>query len=69
MHLVLRLPDDTRDRELALRAAERGVSVVALSTCYHGRRPRPGLILGYGSTRVTEIPAAVRKLRAVLAGA
>jgi GntR family transcriptional regulator/MocR family aminotransferase len=68
MHLVALLPAGSRDREVAIRAARRGVSVIPLSSCYLGRRKQPGLILGYGSTRVAEIPDAVRKLKAILRG-
>lgn len=68
MHLVLLLPPGSRDRDIAIKAARRGVSVIPLSSCYVGRRKRPGLILGYGSTRVDEIPDAVKKLKALLRG-
>jgi GntR family transcriptional regulator/MocR family aminotransferase len=68
MHLVVPLPPDADDREVALRAARRGISVIPLSSCYAGRRARPGLVLGYGSTHIKDIPDAVRRLRAVLRG-
>jgi GntR family transcriptional regulator / MocR family aminotransferase len=68
MHLVLMLPRGSRDREIALRAARSGLSVVPLSTCYSDPPREPGLVLGYGSTRASEIPDAVRKLRSILAG-
>jgi GntR family transcriptional regulator / MocR family aminotransferase len=67
MHLVVYLPRGARDRAIAERAAERGVSVIPLSTCYVGPRPRPGLVLGYGASRVDEIPDAVRRLATALA--
>jgi len=65
MHLVLLLPRGARDRALAERAARAGISVIPLSSCYAGR-PRPGLVLGYGATRLHEIPEAVRRLKALL---
>ena len=72
MHLVMMLPPGTRDQDIAIRAAQRGISVIPLSSCYrapHPRpRPRPGLVLGYGATRTTEIPDAVRRLKASLRG-
>jgi GntR family transcriptional regulator/MocR family aminotransferase len=68
MHLILRLPPGTRDRELAVRAARHGISVIPLSSCYAGPCPRPGLILGYGTTQVGEIAEAVRRLKALLRG-
>jgi GntR family transcriptional regulator/MocR family aminotransferase len=68
MHLAVMLPPGTRDLDIALRAARRGISVIPLSTCYTGRRSKPGLVLGYGSTRLGEISDAVRRLKAVLQG-
>jgi GntR family transcriptional regulator/MocR family aminotransferase len=66
MHLVVTLPQDADDREIAMRALRRGLSVVPLSSCYFGRHRRRGLLLGYGTTRVAEIPDAVRRLKASL---
>jgi GntR family transcriptional regulator/MocR family aminotransferase len=68
MHLVVMLSPDVRDRDVAARAARRGISVIPLSSCYGGRRARYGLMLGYGSTRLAEIPDAVRRLKAALLG-
>jgi GntR family transcriptional regulator/MocR family aminotransferase len=65
-HLVVLLPPGVRDREVATRAARAGVSVVPLSTCYAGKRSRPGLVLGFGSTRPGEMREALRKLRPLL---
>jgi GntR family transcriptional regulator/MocR family aminotransferase len=62
MHVVVELP---RDREVARRAAERGLWVVPLSSCYAGRPARSGLLLGYGSTPATTIAEAVRRLVAL----
>jgi len=69
MHVVVLLPRAARDREIAARAGRRGLSIVPLSSCYAvpGRHVRPGLVLGYGTTRVTEIADAVRRLKASLA--
>jgi GntR family transcriptional regulator/MocR family aminotransferase len=60
------LPPGTPDRDIAERAARRGISVIPLSSCYAGPHPRPGLILGYGTVRAAEIPDAVRRLKAIL---
>ena len=68
MHVVLELPRRVRDRDLAVRAAERGLWVAPLSACYVGK-PRNGLLLGYGSSRAADIPDAVRALRALIGGA
>jgi GntR family transcriptional regulator/MocR family aminotransferase len=66
MHLVAMLPPGTRDHDIAVRAARRGISVIPLSCCYGGRRSQPGLVLGYGSTPEDAIPEAVRRLASVL---
>jgi len=66
MHLVLLLPRRIRDREVALRAARRGLSATPLSSCYAGRPTRSGLVLGYGSARLAEIPEATRRLAALI---
>ena len=66
MHLVLLLPAAARDHDIAVRAAQRGISVIPLSSCYRGRQARPGLVLGYGATRATEIGDAVQRLKAIL---
>jgi GntR family transcriptional regulator/MocR family aminotransferase len=68
MHLVVMLAPDAPDRDIAVAAARRGISVIPLSTCYTGRRTDPGLVLGYGTTRVGEIPEAVRRLKGILRG-
>jgi GntR family transcriptional regulator/MocR family aminotransferase len=67
MHLVALLPEGTGDRALALRAVRAGLSVAPLSDCYmEARRARPGMVLGFGSTRPREIAGAVKRLRDVL---
>jgi GntR family transcriptional regulator/MocR family aminotransferase len=66
MHLVILLSRDTRDHDIAVRAAGRGLSVIPLSSCYTGRATERGLVLGYGSTRLGEITDAVRRLKFVL---
>jgi len=68
MHLVVLLPPDARDHDIAMRAAQRGVSAIPLSSCYTGRPQQAGLVLGYASTRKSEIPDAVRRLKAILRG-
>jgi GntR family transcriptional regulator / MocR family aminotransferase len=63
MHLVLLLRSGG-DREIAMRALDRGLSIVPLSSCYATARPRSGLLLGYGTTRIADLPDAVKRLRA-----
>jgi GntR family transcriptional regulator/MocR family aminotransferase len=66
IHLVVMLAPGARDRDIAVRAAQQDLSVIPLSSCYASPRSRPGLVLGYGTTRTAEIAHAVRRLRAVL---
>jgi GntR family transcriptional regulator / MocR family aminotransferase len=65
MHLAVTLPDQSRDTEIAERAARQNLRMWPLSLSYLDRA-RPGLILGFGSASVDEIPVAVRKLRKLL---
>jgi GntR family transcriptional regulator/MocR family aminotransferase len=66
MHLVVLLKAKVNDHAIALSAAAHGISVIPLSSCFNGKPMRPGLILGYGSTRLNEIPEAVRRLKSLL---
>ena len=66
MHLVATLHAD--DREIALRAVARGLSVIPLSSCYAGRARRRGLLLGYGAMRAGEIGERVRELADAIRG-
>lgn len=63
MHLVAALPAGARDRELAVRAAGRGLWTMPLSACYLGPARRPGLVLGYGGVTEREIRDAVKRLQ------
>jgi GntR family transcriptional regulator/MocR family aminotransferase len=66
MHLSLTLPSQICDIEIATRGARQNLRIWPLSTSYLGQA-RPGLILGFGSASVDNIPAAVRKIRKLLA--
>ncbi|HEX4441842.1 MAG TPA: PLP-dependent aminotransferase family protein [Thermoanaerobaculia bacterium] len=63
MFLSAVLPDGVPDREIATRAAERGLRVYPLSRCYLTKPARTGFVLGYGGIRRDEIAAGVRQLR------
>jgi GntR family transcriptional regulator/MocR family aminotransferase len=65
MHLCIVL-DGISDRKIAERAALAGLWLVPLSNSYASRPSRQGLILGFGSTPVSEMSNAVRKLRAAI---
>ncbi|HVA64800.1 MAG TPA: PLP-dependent aminotransferase family protein [Terriglobales bacterium] len=63
LHLTATWTRGEPDREVATRAARDGMWLWPLSPSYVGDAPRPGLILGYGSTAAAAIPQAVRQLR------
>jgi GntR family transcriptional regulator/MocR family aminotransferase len=68
MHLTVILSKGSHgDLEIAERAARQNLWLWPLSSSYLGEAPRPGFILGFGSTAVADIPHAVRKLRHLLA--
>jgi GntR family transcriptional regulator/MocR family aminotransferase len=66
MHLTALLPQGVDDREVTLRAARNGISVMPLSMCCLKAPARGGLILGYGGTNADEIQDGIRRLRACL---
>jgi len=65
MHLALMLQTDHRDTEISQRAVRHSLSIWPLSHFYFGE-PRQGFILGFGATKMNEIPGAVRKLHYLL---
>ena len=65
MHLCVVL-DGVKDREIAARAAQAKLWLQPLSSSYMGKGALQGFILGFGSTRPSEMPSAVRKLKAIL---
>jgi GntR family transcriptional regulator/MocR family aminotransferase len=67
MHLTATFRADRDDVALARRAAAQSLWLWPLSTSYMTRHARKGFILGYGNVGVQAIPAAVEKLRLVLA--
>jgi GntR family transcriptional regulator/MocR family aminotransferase len=67
MHVAVKLQNGTRDLEIAERAARLNLSLWPLSPSYMGEASCQGFILGFGGTRMPEIPHAVRKLRDLLA--
>lgn len=66
MHVTLTLRNGCGDLEIAERAARQNLWVWPLSPFFVGKAPCQGLILGFGSATLTEIPGAVRKLRNLL---
>lgn len=70
MHLIARpvaaIAPLFDDRAVAAAAAQSGIAVAPLSTCYAGRRRRHGLILGYAATPDAEIESACATLAQIL---
>ena len=67
MHLTARLPKGFDDVEVVRLARARGISAIALSTCYVANRGDPGLVLGFGGVPEADIARGVRTLVEVLA--
>ena len=65
MHLSVVL-NGISDREISARGAQENLSLVPLSAFYLGRAAQQGFILGFGSTSVQQIPAAVHKLQTLV---
>jgi GntR family transcriptional regulator / MocR family aminotransferase len=65
MHLTATLRSRSRkhEREIAARAAARGIAFDLLSTYWTAGRKRPGLVLGYGSIATDDIAEGLRRLR------
>jgi GntR family transcriptional regulator / MocR family aminotransferase len=63
MHLAATLPVGVRDQAVAQRGAQRRLSLWPLSPSYLGKPTQQGLILGFGNVDVSEMPAAVERLK------
>jgi GntR family transcriptional regulator/MocR family aminotransferase len=63
MHLVALLPSGIDDVAVCMKAAQKAVSAIPLSTCYLKPPTRGGLILGYGGANAHQIHDGIRKLR------
>jgi GntR family transcriptional regulator/MocR family aminotransferase len=66
LHLVMWLPHEIRDREVATRAAELGLGVRALGSYTRAPMSCNGLVLGYGNLEEGMIPEGVRRLWAAV---
>jgi GntR family transcriptional regulator/MocR family aminotransferase len=64
MHLAVTLPKGLSDREIATRAARKGLWLWPLSPSYLGAVPRQGFVLGFGNTAVEDMSHAVAQMRA-----
>ena len=63
LHLVMWLPDELPDREVAQRAAQMGLGVRALSAYARPPVTCNGLVLGYGNLDEGAVEGAVARLR------
>jgi GntR family transcriptional regulator/MocR family aminotransferase len=66
MHLTAFLPPDVDDRARLRRAAARGITASALSSCYAGPKARSGLVLGFGGSDERRLAEAVATLATVI---
>jgi GntR family transcriptional regulator / MocR family aminotransferase len=66
MHLVALLPPGTDDVTVCMKAAQKSVSAIPLSTCYLKLPTRVGLILGYGGTNENQIHDGIVSLHSAL---
>jgi GntR family transcriptional regulator/MocR family aminotransferase len=65
LHLLLTLPGDTSDIDIARQALEQGVKVQPLS--WHRQRPgSAGLVLGYAASTISDINEGVATIGAIL---
>src|SRR5437763_661261 len=66
MHLAIFLARVRDDQKIAAMAARQSLWLSALSSSYIGRMPRHGFVLGFGNTKVNDIPQAVRHLKKLI---
>ena len=66
LRMLARLPRGMEDLPVVRAAHAAGVKVESLSICHRARRARPGLLIGFGSTREDQIAPAVERLAQVL---
>jgi GntR family transcriptional regulator / MocR family aminotransferase len=66
LHLCAWFDPPVDDVAVVKRAAERGLSPIALSTCFVGSPSRSGLVLGYGGSNDAQISRAVGILSEVI---
>jgi GntR family transcriptional regulator/MocR family aminotransferase len=66
MHLAIFFARVRDDRKIAATAARQSLWLSALSSAYVGSTPRYGFVLGFGNTKVNDIPQAVRHLKKLI---
>jgi len=68
LHVATRLPPGADDVSIVSQLSARGLSATALSPCYDGPDPQPGLLLGFGGSRESVLRRSMRVLAEVLRG-
>jgi GntR family transcriptional regulator/MocR family aminotransferase len=68
LHVSTWLPDGADDVAIVRRMNEHRLTATALSTCFVGPSPRPGLLLGFGGATERRTRAATRTLGDLLRG-
>jgi GntR family transcriptional regulator/MocR family aminotransferase len=66
LHVATRLAATADDVAIVRLLSSRGLAATALSPCYHGSSPQPGLLLGFGGSREPVLRRATRVLAEVL---
>jgi GntR family transcriptional regulator / MocR family aminotransferase len=66
LHLCAFLPKGIDDREITRNAAQRGISVMPLSSCYADKKSKSGLVLGFAGANESQIEAATKILRQII---
>ncbi len=65
MHVTIYV-DGCDDRRVAAKAAEQSLWLSPLSYSYIGHAGRPGFVLGFGSSKVGQVPEGIRQLSKLL---
>jgi len=68
LHVAGFLADRIDDRDVVRRMSRRGLTAMALSTCFVGAARRSGLLLGFGASTPQRLSEATRVLGEVLRG-
>ncbi len=66
MHLCAWFDPPVDDVAVVKRAAQRGLSPIALSTCFVDSQSQPGLVLGFGGSSEAQISRAINTLSEVI---
>jgi len=62
LHVAAMLRDGLGEKEVLQAAARHGIALSGLLDCFHASPAQPGLMIGFGAVRTSELPAALRVL-------